>query len=93
MPEIGSSGLMSGDGKRGVGQAPSYRAHPRLYHLGRRRIRDVILSGQSRTPREHLVSIANDYSLADFTANDPPLRRSSAVYLIDTMSESHFCRS
>jgi hypothetical protein len=31
MPEIGTSGLMSGDGKRGVGQRPSYRAHPRLY--------------------------------------------------------------
>jgi hypothetical protein len=32
MPEIGTSGLMSGDGKRGDGQgAPSYRAHPRLY--------------------------------------------------------------
>jgi hypothetical protein len=32
MPEIGASGLMSGDGKRGDGQrTPSYRAHPRLY--------------------------------------------------------------
>ena len=34
MPEIGTSGSMSGDGKRGVGRmAPSYRAHPRLYLL------------------------------------------------------------
>ena len=32
MPEIGTSGLMSGDGKRGDGQNPSHRAHPRLYH-------------------------------------------------------------
>ena len=32
MPEIGTSGLMSGDGKRGDGlRPPSYRAHPRLY--------------------------------------------------------------
>ncbi len=32
MPEIGTSGSMSGDGKRGVGQsAPSHRARPRLY--------------------------------------------------------------
>jgi hypothetical protein len=32
MPAIGTSGSMSGDGKRGVGHsAPSYRAHPRLY--------------------------------------------------------------
>src|SRR5580698_5822178 len=38
MPEIGSSGLMSGDGRRGVGQrAPSYRAHPRLYLNGHHR--------------------------------------------------------
>src|SRR6266404_1401925 len=35
MPEIGTSGLMSGDGKRGDGlRPPSYRAHPRLYHSG-----------------------------------------------------------
>ena len=35
MPEIGTSGLMSGDGKRGDGlRPPSYRAHPRLYHNG-----------------------------------------------------------
>jgi hypothetical protein len=34
MPEIGTLGLMSGDGKRGVCQsAPSYRAHPRLYKI------------------------------------------------------------
>ena len=32
MPEIGTSGLMSGDGKRGDGlRPPSYRAHPQLY--------------------------------------------------------------
>ena len=31
MPEIGTLGLMSGDGKRGAGHRPSYRAHPRLY--------------------------------------------------------------
>ena len=30
MPEIGTSGLMSGDGKRG-GAHVSTRAHPRLY--------------------------------------------------------------
>jgi hypothetical protein len=30
MPEIGTSGLMSGDGKRGGGNV-STRAHPRLY--------------------------------------------------------------
>jgi hypothetical protein len=36
MPEIGTSGSMSGDGKRSVGHgAPSNRAHPRLYRLGR----------------------------------------------------------
>ncbi len=36
MPEIGMSGLMSGDGKRGDGhRPPSYRARPRLY-LSRR---------------------------------------------------------
>jgi len=41
MPEIGSSGLMSGDGKRGVGlRPPSYRAHPRLYRLGHRAVAD-----------------------------------------------------
>jgi hypothetical protein len=34
MPEIGTSGLMSGDGKRGDGQRPSHRAHPRLYRSG-----------------------------------------------------------
>ena len=35
MPEIGTSGLMSGDGKRGDGlRPPSYRAHPRLYLNG-----------------------------------------------------------
>ena len=34
MPEIGTSGSMSGDGKRGVGQsAPSHRARPRLYSV------------------------------------------------------------
>ena len=33
MPEIGTSGLMSGEGKRGVGHGPSYRAYPRLYSL------------------------------------------------------------
>jgi len=34
MPETGTSGSMSGDGKRSDGQRPpSYRAHPRLYHL------------------------------------------------------------
>ena len=31
MPEIGTSGLMSGDGKRGAALAVSTRAHPRLY--------------------------------------------------------------
>jgi hypothetical protein len=35
MPEIGTSGSMSGDGKRGVGQsAPSHRTDPRLYFPG-----------------------------------------------------------
>ncbi len=34
-PEIGTSGLKSGDGKRDDGQRPpSYRAHPRLYRNG-----------------------------------------------------------
>ena len=33
MPEIGTSGSMSEDGKRGVAKWPSYRVHPRLYHL------------------------------------------------------------
>jgi hypothetical protein len=33
MPEIGTSGSMSGDGKRSDGhRPPSYRVHPRLYH-------------------------------------------------------------
>jgi hypothetical protein len=31
MREIRTSGLMSGDGRRGDAEWPSYRAHPRLY--------------------------------------------------------------
>lgn len=31
MPEIGTSGLMSEDGKRGVASSDSTRARPRLY--------------------------------------------------------------
>jgi hypothetical protein len=31
MREIRTSGLMSGDGRRGDAGWPSYRAHPRLY--------------------------------------------------------------
>ena len=31
MPEIGTSGSMSEDGKRGVAKWPSYRVHHRLY--------------------------------------------------------------
>src|SRR5262249_23364952 len=34
VPEIGTSGLMSGDGKRSVA-GPSNRAHPRFYHFRR----------------------------------------------------------
>ena len=52
MPEIGTSGSMSGDGKRGVGhKAPSYRAHPRLYHCcrGKRRSRVRQSSGLEQT--------------------------------------------
>jgi len=33
MPEIGTSGLMSGDGKRGGASASSARARPRLYSI------------------------------------------------------------
>jgi hypothetical protein len=35
MLEIGTSGLMSGEGKRGDAVGPSYRASPRLYYDGR----------------------------------------------------------
>ncbi len=31
MPEIGTSGSMSGDGKRAIGTASKHRAYPRLY--------------------------------------------------------------
>src|SRR5258706_10206650 len=49
MPEIGTSGLMSGDGKRGDGQrAPSYRAHPRLYRSGSQPRRRSRLSTAAR---------------------------------------------
>jgi hypothetical protein len=34
MREIRTSGLMSGDGRRGNAEWPSYRAHPRLYRRG-----------------------------------------------------------
>ena len=33
MPEIGTFGLMSGDGNGALPNGPSYRAHPRLYRL------------------------------------------------------------
>jgi len=38
MPEIGTSGSMSGDGKRSVAEWPKLPRHPRLYHLDRGRI-------------------------------------------------------
>jgi hypothetical protein len=38
MLEIGTSGLMSGEGKRGDAVGPSYRASPRLYYAMRSRI-------------------------------------------------------
>ena len=50
MPELGTSGLTSGDGKRGDGQrAPSYRAHPRLY-----------LNGHSEGQKLERMSARND---------------------------------
>ena len=65
MPEIGTSGSMSGDGKRGVGRmAPSYRAHPRLYrHVirGTAKIRDAIgVTADIGRPRGSKGSVEND---------------------------------
>ena len=66
MPEIGTSGLMSGDGKRGDGhKAPSYRAHPRLYRNGRsapRRRMNLGFSGR-RACDNLLAQSANDQAV------------------------------
>ena len=47
MPEMGTSGLMSGDGKRGVALRVSTRARPRLYlrrASARRRLKPALPS-------------------------------------------------
>ncbi len=67
MPAIGTSGSMSGDGKRGVGHsAPSYRAHPRLYHL--RKAQAEHFKSES-TPKADLVQKAPYAASARWSLN------------------------
>ena len=51
MPEIGTSGSMSGDGKRGVADGPSYRAHPRDSTIATNFTWAVMIRGASRVSR------------------------------------------
>ncbi len=72
MPEIGTSGSMSGDGKRALPNGCTYRAHPRLYRRDRwcdAAIRPVL--GVNRKCSPHVWNDVNDpeqtsasYSLA-----------------------------
>jgi len=65
MPEIGTSGSMSGDGKRSAGlRAPSYRAHPRLYR--RRSLRRC--RGSVRLQR-HLHRAGGEFRWLDTSAH------------------------
>src|SRR5258708_30952702 len=66
MPEIGTSGLLSGDGKRGDGQgAPSYRAHPRLYLNGHGQNEDGT-SERIPVPCDLAAATVNPHRLAAF---------------------------
>ena len=69
MPEIGTSGSMSGDGKRSAGlRAPSYRAHPRLYLLPRvARLPATSVAGISITVAWQVFVLARPHLVFEYT--------------------------
>src|SRR5882672_6270101 len=77
MPEIGTSGLMSGDGKRGDGlRPPSYRAHPRLY-LSRHRPAEIPQCGRSPAAHSRFILAAKITLLHFLTSSAISLAKSA----------------
>jgi hypothetical protein len=64
MPEIGSSGLMSGDGKRGVGHRPQATApildstQPDIFRVASRGVGSLwpLRFGRGRPPHNHILT-------------------------------------